>query len=68
MAWTQTDVDLLERSIAEGLGAGTITFADQSVTFASLEERLKLLSVMKLAVSTAAGTSGTRYAAFSKGV
>ena len=65
MAWTTADIEALERSIAEGLGVGTMTFADQSVTFESLEDRLKLLASMKRG---AAGTSSTRYAATSKGV
>jgi hypothetical protein len=68
MAWTQTDVDALERAIADGRGARTITFADQSVTFNSLREMLELLAAMRGAIATAAGTSTTRYAAFSKGV
>ncbi len=68
MAWTQADVDALERSIAEGLGAGSMTFSDQSVTFASIDQRLALLRAMKTSVAIAAGTTTTRYAATSKGV
>ena len=68
MAWTQTDIDALERAIADGRGARTITFSDQSITFGSIPEMLQLLATMKSAVATAAGTSSTRYAAFSKGV
>lgn len=65
MAWTQTDIDALERAIADGRGARSITFADQSIVFNSLAEMLQLLATMKQAV---AGGSSTRYAAFSKGV
>jgi hypothetical protein len=68
MAWTQTDVEALERAIAEGRGARSITFADQSITFNSIAEMLQLLATMKAAVAAAAGTSSTRYAAFSKGL
>jgi len=68
MAWTQTDIDALERAIADGRGARTITFSDQSTTFGSIAEMLQLLATMKTAVATAAGMSTTRYAAFSKGV
>jgi len=68
MAWTQTDIDALERAIADGRGARTISFSDQSITFGSIPEMLQLLATMKGAVATAAGTSTTRYAAFSKGV
>ena len=68
MAWTQTDIDALERAIAVGRGARSMTFADQSITFNSLAEMLELLATMKQAVAVAAGTPSTRYAAFSKGV
>jgi hypothetical protein len=69
MAWTQADVDALERSIADGLGAGSMAFSDQSVTFASLADRLALLATMRAAVNAAAGIfTKTRLAAFSKGV
>jgi hypothetical protein len=68
MAWTQADIDALERAIADGRGARAITFADQSVTFNSIAEMLALLATMKQAVAAAAGGSSTRYAAFSKGV
>ena len=68
MAWTQTDIDALERAIADGRGARTISFSDQSITFGSIPEMLQLLATMKGAVAAAAGTSTTRYAAFSKGV
>jgi hypothetical protein len=68
MAWTQADVEALERAIADGRGARSIQFSDQAVTFSSPAEMLALLSAMKNAVAAAAGTSSTRYAAFSKGV
>lgn len=67
MAWTQTDVDALERAIADGRGARSITFSDQSIVFNSISEMLQLLATMRTAVATAAGASSTRYAAFSKG-
>ena len=68
MAWTQADIDALERAIAAGQGARSITFSDQSITFNSIAEMLQLLATMRQALATAAGTSSTRYAAFSKGV
>jgi hypothetical protein len=69
MAWTQADVEALERAIADGRGARSMTFSDgQSVTLSSPAEMLGLLSSMKGAIAAAAGTSTTRYAAFSKGV
>lgn len=69
MAWTQTDIDALKAAIAAGRGARTIAFGDQSVTFNSVDDMLKLLSVMQADVATAAGGgSRTRFAATSKGV
>jgi hypothetical protein len=67
MAWTQADVEALERAIADGRGARSIQFSDESITFSSPAEMLALLAAMKNAVATAAGGSSTRYAAFSKG-
>lgn len=68
MAWTQTDVDNLKQAIADGRGARTITFSDQSISFNSIPEMLQLLSVMQQEVNTAAGRSKSiRYAATSKG-
>ncbi len=69
MPWVQSDVDALERAIADGRGARSISFSDQSVTFNSIAEMLQLLAMMRASVSTAPGTSQrTRLAAFDKGV
>ncbi len=68
MAWTQADVDALHAAISDGKGARSITFGDQTVTFHSIPEMLQLLATMQAAVSTAAGTQRTRYAATSKGL
>lgn len=68
MAWTQADVDAIKAAIAAGKGARSITFSDQSVTFNSIEDMLKLLAVMQQDVNSAAGTSRAfRFAATSKG-
>lgn len=68
-SWTQADVEKLERSIADGLGAGSITFENQTVTFESLAARGRLLADMRSAIAAAAGTSQrTRFAAFRKGL
>jgi hypothetical protein len=69
MAWTQSDVDALKQAIADGRGARSITFGDQSITFGSVDDMLKLLSVMQAEVTAATGTSTRRrLAATSKGV
>jgi hypothetical protein len=63
MAWTQTDIDTLQAALLDRKGARTITFADQSVTFESLDDMLKLLAIMRGSLA-----STVRYAATSKGV
>jgi hypothetical protein len=73
MAWTQADVDALKAAIAAGKGARTITFGDQTINFHSIDDMLKLLSVMQADASQAAAeaagiSSRTRFAATSKGV
>lgn len=68
MAWSQTDVDNLKQAIADGRGARSMTFSDQSVTFNSIDDMLKLLSVMQAQVSAGSGGSRTRYGATSKGI
>jgi len=65
MPWTQADIDLLKQALLDRKGARSITFSDQSVTFESIDDMLKLLAVMQGEVS---GPSRTRYAATSKGV
>lgn len=63
-SWTQADIARLEAAIAGGAAVSSMTFGDQTVTFRSADDMLKLLAVMQRAV---AGTSRTRYAATSKG-
>jgi hypothetical protein len=67
--WTQADLDKLDAALASGSALQTMTFADQSFTFRSIDEMLKLRAVMQQALNAAAGTATThRVAAFSKGV
>ena len=67
MAWTSTDVDNLRQAIADGRGARSITFSDQSVTFNSIDDMLMLLAEMQQSVNASAGKSRSRVAATSKG-
>lgn len=64
MAWTEADIATLQQAILDRKGARTIQFADQSITFESLDDMLKLLSLMNQQVSG----SRTRFAATRKGV
>jgi len=59
MPWTQTDADNLRRAIADGRGARSMSFDDQTVVFNSLDEMVKLLAIME---ADAARTAGTRRA------
>ena len=59
MPFTQTDADNLRRAIADGRGARSMTFSDQTVVFNSLKEMLELLAVMEADATGPAGT-GTR--------
>jgi hypothetical protein len=69
MAWTQDDLDKLDDAIKSGSGLQSMTFGDQSFTFRSLDEMLKLRALMEQQVNTTAGTSRShRFAAVSKGV
>lgn len=68
MAFTQADIDTLKSALISRKGAKVVQFSDQSVTFDSVDDMLKLLSVMQQEVSTTAGNaSRTRFAATSKG-
>ena len=70
MPWTQADVDSLKAAISEGRGVRSLTFADQSMQFHSVDEMLRLLSVMQgeVTAATSATTNRARYATVSKGV
>jgi len=67
MAWSQTDLDALDKAIADGRGARSISFSDQSVTFGSIDDMLKLRSVMAHEIG-ASGARSFRFVATSKGV
>jgi hypothetical protein len=69
MPFTATDRDALVRAIADGRGARSMTFSDQTVVFSSPEEMLALLARMEQDVANAAGTRRNfRLAATRKGV
>lgn len=65
MAYTQADLDALDAEIAKVRTVKSTTFGDQSTTFRSLDELLKLRAVMAAQV---AGQNRTRYGSTSKGV
>jgi hypothetical protein len=52
MAFSQADLDKLDQALADGRGARQITFEDQSITFHSIDEMLKLRAVMVREVSS----------------
>ena len=53
MAFTQADVDALDQAIADGRGVRSMTFSDQTVSFNSISDMLKLRSIMKREVDSA---------------
>ena len=65
MAWTQTDIDTLKAAMASGGAVKSITFADQTLTFRSLDEMNQLLGQMQREVH-AASPQRRRFAAYSK--
>ena len=67
MPFTQSDIDALKAAIVAGKGAKAITFSDQSVTFHSVDEMIKLLALMEQQVNSTT-RRGYRLAATSKGL
>lgn len=55
MAWTQTELDVIEAAIASG--TQTVSFADRTVTYRSIGELLKARDVVKAALDAASGDS-----------
>ena len=59
MAWTQSDLDAIDRAIASG--ELTVHFADRSVTYRSLDELLKIRALIKDDLQSQAGTAPERF-------
>lgn len=68
MAYTQADLDALDAKIAAAGAVQQAAHSDQSVTYRSVEDLKALRALMKAEIDAAAGQSGSRLAAFSKGV
>ena len=58
MAWTQTDIDKLKVSIAQG--ATKVKFADREVSYRSLDEMRETLAMIQREVDAAVGTTRRR--------
>lgn len=69
MAFTQSDLDRIDQALASGT-LSSMTFGEQTYTFRSVDDLLKLRAVIARAIAAGAspGPSGTRYGATSKGV
>lgn len=52
MAWTQADVDALKSALKGG--ARSVSYADKTVTYHSIDDMLKLLQAMEADVLNAA--------------
>lgn len=68
MAWSQTDINTLQAAIATNGAVKSITFADQTMTFRTLDEMRELLAMMRSEVSAESPQQRRRFAATSKGV
>lgn len=69
MPFTTIDRDNLARAIADGRGARSMTFDNQTVVFNSIDDMLKLLARMDAQIGTANGTRRSyRVGTTSKGV
>jgi hypothetical protein len=60
MPFTQTDADNLRRAIADGRGARSMTFDNQTVVFNSIDDMLKLLAHMEGEITGPEGTNTRR--------
>lgn len=67
MAWTQADLDAIDTAIAGGAVLQSLTFADQTFTFRSMDDMLKVRAVIAQSLAAVAGKSAHRLAATSKG-
>lgn len=65
MAFTQAQIEAFEQQLVDRGGAQQVTFADQSLTFASYKDALDFLAYMKRNV---AGGITTRYVVTDKDV
>jgi len=67
MAWTQTQLDAMNAAIAEG--TLTVRFADRSVTYRSLNEMLRIRTLMMDEIGTNAVVKDQMRAfSYSKGI
>lgn len=69
MAWTETDLQALERAISEG--AKVVQYQDRRVEYQSLSDMLRLRSIMRAELgmtTTQSGIGARRYASHTKGL
>jgi len=65
MAWTQTDLDEIEKAIATG--ARRVKFSDREVEYASTTDLLRVRDLIRKTLGTASEGSGNIYPTHSKG-
>lgn len=66
MAFTQSQIDALEKAIAEG--TTRVRYQDREVTYRSLEEMMQILNMMKKPLDPDAGQIKVIRPEFSKGL
>lgn len=65
MAWTQADIEVIERAIASG--TLSVKFADEEVVYRSISDLLKARDAMRSALEGSTGKIRCTYATYSKG-
>lgn len=66
MAWTTEQLAAVEEAIASG--ATRVKYADREVSYASLDDLLRLRDRMRRALGLADASQSRRYGSFSKGL
>jgi hypothetical protein len=65
LVWTQADLDAGKAAILQAMQGKTVSFGDRSWSSQDLKDLLAFVASIQTAVT---GTSGSRLAAFSKGL
>jgi len=65
VAWTQSDLDAIERALAQG--TKRVEYQDKEVEYHSLTELMKLRATIRAELGVNSGKSQNVLAAFSKG-
>jgi hypothetical protein len=65
MAWTQDDLDVIERMIAQGVLE--MEYGDKKLKYTSLNDMLRVRDLIRAELGLTNSTSNRKYAQFNKG-